>query len=177
MNAALNNTKNKIHWKTFFFLNCKIPIYFNHLTTISYTPSFSHSKAQPWPGMLSLRLGGIVVQSQIPTKFVPAQPESNMKRVNIKNEFHVHHAIFRQAPCSVSKKSFKKLNNFGFFTKIHFWHIFYRRPNKLWVKGWCTCSLQCFVHICNPAFNICHCPVPFWNFCCCCCCCCFEKVG
>ena len=30
--------------------------------------------------------------------------ESNMKSVNIKKEFHVHHAVFRLVPCFVSKK-------------------------------------------------------------------------
>ena len=75
-------------------------------------PSFSYARAQTWTGMLSLHLGGMVIQSLIPTKFTPAQPESNMKSVYIKKEFHVYHAVFRQVPCLVSKNSFTKSNNF-----------------------------------------------------------------
>ena len=47
-------------------------------------PSFSYARAQTWSRMLSLHLSGVVIQSLIPTKFTPAQPESNMKSVNIK---------------------------------------------------------------------------------------------
>ena len=68
--------------------------------------------------MLSLRLDGMVIQSQIPTKFTTNQPELNRKSVNIKKEFHMHHALFRQVPCLISKNSFKMLNNFGFFKSI-----------------------------------------------------------
>ena len=64
--------------------------------------------AQPQSRMLSLCLGGMIIPSQIPTKFTPTRPESNMKIINMKRKFHVHHADFRQVPCLVSKNGFKK---------------------------------------------------------------------
>ena len=47
-------------------------------------PSFSHAMAQPRSRMLSLHLGGMIIQSQIPMNFIPTQPELNMKLVYIK---------------------------------------------------------------------------------------------
>ena len=44
--------------------------------------------------MLSLHLGAMIIPSQISSKFIPPNPESNMKMVNIKKEFHVQHAFF-----------------------------------------------------------------------------------
>ena len=61
-------------------------------------PSLSHAR------MLSLHLDGIVIQSQIPTKFIPTQPESTMKTVNIKLQFHLRQAVFRQVLCLVREK-------------------------------------------------------------------------
>ena len=52
-----------------------------------HTPSLSHARAQQWSTMLSLGLGGIVVQSQIPTKFIPIQPKSVIKSVNKEKQF------------------------------------------------------------------------------------------
>ena len=78
-------------------------------------PSFSHAMAQPRSRMLSLHLGGMIIQSQIPMNFIPTQPELNMKLVYIKKkEFRMHLAVFRQLSCLFSKNSFKKSNSFGF---------------------------------------------------------------
>ena len=56
-------------------------------------PSFSHAWARLQFRMLSLCLGGMSIQSQISMKFIPTQPELNMKLVYIKKG--VSHA-----PCS-----------------------------------------------------------------------------
>ena len=129
-----------------------------------HTPSFSDAREEPQSRMLSWHLG-MVIQSQIPTKFIPIRPESNMKSVNTKMEFQLHHAVFRQVPCLVSKKTLFLVFSrtiLDFF--IHFRHAFYQWPNKLWVKGWCMCSLQCFDHVCNLIFVICHCLKTFHKF-------------
>ena len=111
-----------------------------HLQTSRH---FSHGhaiiqprQARPRSRMLSLRLGSMVIHSQIPMKFIPTLPESNMKMINVKKkiikkrEFHVYYAVFRHVPCLVNKSSFKKSNNFGFLF-IVLRHAVLRRPNKL----------------------------------------------
>ena len=123
-----------------------------------------HRSAMPGhghgPGCPVYVLVAWLSQSQIPTKFIPTQPESNTTTVNIKKmEFPVHYAVFRQVPCLISKNNCKKSNNFGFFSRLR--HTFYRRASKLLAKGWCTCNLQCFDHVYNLLFNICHCPKIF----------------
>ena len=62
----------------------------------------------------SLHLGGLVIQSQITTQFIPTQPKSNMKSVNIKEEIHVNYAVFRQVPGLVSQNSFKSQTTLDF---------------------------------------------------------------
>ena len=106
----------------------------------------------------SLRLGAMVIHSQIPT--------ANTNSVNMSKEFHVNHAVFRQVPCLVSKSSFEKSNNFGFkkTKQIICDTISNGDQTKLRAKDWRTCNLQCFDHVCNLLLNICHCPEIFYNF-------------
>ena len=129
--------------------------------------------------MLSLRLGDMIIHSQIARKLILTWPESIMKIVNIGKEFQ--------------QKQILKIEQFFIFRKIHFRRALYRRPNKLWVKRLCTCNLQCFDHVCNLLFIICLCSkISFfkhffffrvgWNFLLALsllwleCCCCFLKL-
>ena len=159
MNIALKNSNNEIHWWIW-----KRQICFNHLTTVSYTI------VQPFQD------SAIVQDAQFTSWWrgypkpdsIPTRPESSRKTVHVKKEFHVHQAVFRQVPCIVSKNSFKKSNNFGLNSSSFFLNSFATRflpgPDKLWVKGWCTCNLQCFDNVRNLLSIICHCPEIFTNF-------------
>ena len=82
-----------------------------------HTPTFSHAGEEPQSRMLSLHLG-MVIQSQIPTKCIPTRHESNIKSVNTKMEFQLHHAVFRQVPCLVSKKLLFLVEQFWIFSSI-----------------------------------------------------------
>ena len=63
-----------------------------------HAPSLNHAGARPGFGMFSLRRGGMVIRRQIPTKFIPTQPDSNIKSVNITIKFFVHYAVSGRCP-------------------------------------------------------------------------------
>ena len=130
--------------------------------------SYSLARTRTRSRMLRLRLGCKVVQRQSPQKSTPTQPESNTKVVYMKKMFHLHHAVFRQAPCLVSKTLIKSRRIIDWRKKLSIFDTFLS-ATKQTVRGWCTCYLQCFDYSCNLLFIISHCSESFLQF--------FERVG
>ena len=73
---------------------------------------------------------GMIIQSQIPTKFTPTQLESNMKIINIKNRVSRAPCSFQAGVLLSQHKQCSKVDQFCVFKKILLQHVFYRRPNK-----------------------------------------------
>ena len=88
-----------------------------------YTPLYIHATTRPQSRMLSLCLGGMVIQSQIPAKFIPTRPDSNMKGVNIKKGVSHAPCSFQASALLSQQTRFKKSNHFGINKKIHLWHF------------------------------------------------------
>ena len=77
------------------------------ISVMSVMPSFNHARAWPQSRMLSLLLGGMIVHCRSPKKLIPTRPESNVKIVNIKKEFHMHHAVSGRCYAWSAKTVFK----------------------------------------------------------------------
>ena len=59
----------------------------------------------------STRVKGILTACCVfgPNKIHATSPGSNVKSINIKMWFDMHHSVFRQVPCIVSKNNSKKI--------------------------------------------------------------------
>ena len=74
--------------------------------------SYSLARTRTRSRMLSLRLGGKVVQSQNPQKLTPTQPESNTKVVYIKKDVSPASRSFQVGALLSQQNTYKKSNNY-----------------------------------------------------------------